>query len=157
MYDVKVYDATTEANRQLSPHFQVYEFACKDGSRPVFISQTLVDILENIRVHFGAPLHINSAYRTVAYNAKQKGSSPKSQHCNGLAADIWVEGHTPAEVYAYAERSTPTPKPCWVTTAAWGFTTRSFTSTSGRTRAAGTTAQHKRGRAHRWTASLQPF
>ena len=103
MYDVKVYDATTEANRQLSPHFQVHEFACKDGSRPVFISQTLVDILENIRVHFGAPLHINSAYRTVAYNAKQKGSSPKSQHCNGLAADIWVEGHTPAEVYAYAE------------------------------------------------------
>ena len=103
MYDVKVYDATTEANRQLSAHIQVHEFACKDGSRPVFISQTLVDILENIRVHFGAPLHINSAYRTVAYNAKQKGSSPKSQHCNGLAADIWVEGHTPAEVYAYAE------------------------------------------------------
>ena len=103
MYDVKVYDLTTEANRQLSPHFQVYEFACTDGSRPVFVSQTLVDILENIRVHFGQPLHINSGYRTVSYNAQTEGSSPKSQHCNGLAADIWVEGHTPAEVYAYAE------------------------------------------------------
>ena len=104
MYDVKVYDATTEANRQLSPHFQVHEFACKDGSRVVFISQTLVDILENIRVHFGAPLHINSAYRTVAYNAKQKGSSPKSQHCNGLAADIKVAGVNPAAVADYAEQ-----------------------------------------------------
>lgn len=104
MYDVKVYDMNTEANRQLSPHIQVYEFACTDGSRPVFASQTLVDILENIRVHFGAPLHINSGYRTVSYNAQTKGSSPKSQHCNGLAADIWVEGHTPAEVYAYADK-----------------------------------------------------
>lgn len=102
MYDVKVYDMNTEANRQLSPHFQVYEFACTDGSRPVFVSQTLVDILENIRVHFGAPLHINSGYRTVSYNASVEGSSPKSQHLYGLAADIWVEGHTPAQVYAYA-------------------------------------------------------
>lgn len=103
MYDVKVYDMTTEANRQLSPHIQVYEFACTDGSRWVFVSQTLVDFLENIRVHFGAPLYINSGYRTVSYNASVKDSSPKSQHCSGLAADILVEGHTPAEVYAYAE------------------------------------------------------
>ena len=111
MYDVKVYDATTEANRQLSAHIQVHEFACKDGSRPVFNSPTLVGILENIRVHFGAPLHINSGYRTVAYNAKQKGSSPKSQHCNGLAADIWVEGHTPAEVRGLRLRRNPAGQP----------------------------------------------
>ena len=58
MYDVKVYDMNTEANRQLSPHLQVHEFACTDGSSPVFLSQTLVDILENIRVHFGQPLHL---------------------------------------------------------------------------------------------------
>ena len=104
MYDVKVYDRTIEANRQLSAHIQVHEVACNDGSRPVFISQALIDILENIRVHFGRPLHIDSGYRTVAYNAKIKNSSPKSQHCNGLAADIKVEGHTPTEVYAYADQ-----------------------------------------------------
>lgn len=103
MYDVKVYDMNTEANRQLSPHLQVHEFACTDGSSPVFLSQTLVDILENIRVHFGQPLHINSGYRTVSYNNSVKNSSKKSQHMNGLAADVWVEGHTPVEVYAYAE------------------------------------------------------
>lgn len=102
MYDVKVYDMATEANRQLSTHFQLHEFACTDGSKPVFLSQALVDILEAIRVHFGRPVKITSGYRTVSYNAGLKNSSKKSQHCNGLAADIKVEGHTPKEVYDYA-------------------------------------------------------
>ena len=102
MYDVKVYDMATEANRQLSTHFQLHEFACTDGSKPVFLSQALVNILEAIRVHFGRPVTITSGYRTVSYNAGLKNSSKKSQHCNGLAADIKVEGHTPLEVYNYA-------------------------------------------------------
>ena len=101
MYNVKVYDCVTEGNKHITPHFQVKEFACSDGSRVVFISDDLVNLLENIRVHYGKPLHITSGYRTVAYNAKQKGSSPKSQHCNGLAADIWVEGVSIKALYDY--------------------------------------------------------
>ena len=101
MYNVKVYDRVTEGNKHITPHFQVKEFACSDGSRVVFISDDLVNLLENIRVHYGKPLHITSGYRTVAYNAKQKGSSPKSQHCNGLAADIWVEGVSIKALYDY--------------------------------------------------------
>ncbi len=102
MYDVKVYSLKAEGSRQITEHFRVYEFACTDGSDPVFISQTLVELLENIRVHFGRPVTITSGYRTVSYNASLKNSSKKSQHCNGLAADIKVEGHTPKEVYDYA-------------------------------------------------------
>lgn len=102
MYDVKVYSLKAEGSRQITEHFRVYEFACTDGSAPVFISQTLVELLENIRVHFGRPVTITSGYRTVSYNASLKNSSKKSQHCNGLAADIKVEGHTPKEVYDYA-------------------------------------------------------
>ena len=102
MYDVKVYSLKAEGSRQITDHFRVYEFACKDGSDPVFISQPLAELLENIRVHFGKPVHINSGYRTVSFNASLKNSSKKSQHCNGLAADIRVEGHTPVEVYNYA-------------------------------------------------------
>ena len=104
MYDVKVYSLKAEGSRQITDHFRVYEFACKDGSDVVFVSQALADILENIRVHFGKPVHINSGYRTVSYNKTVDGSSSTSQHCNGLAADIRVEGHTPAEVYAYADK-----------------------------------------------------
>ena len=80
------------------------EFACNDGSDPVFISQALADILENIRVHFGKPVHINSGYRTVSYNKTVSGSSSTSQHCNGLAADIRVEGVSPDRVADYAEQ-----------------------------------------------------
>lgn len=101
MYDVKVYSLKAEGSRQITDHFRVYEFACSDGSDVVFVSQALADILENIRMHFGKPVHINSGYRTVSYNASIKNSSKKSQHCNGLAADIKVEGHTPLEVYDY--------------------------------------------------------
>lgn len=102
MYDVKVYSLASEGAKQIAPHFKVREFACSDGSDVVFVSTSLVDILEAIRVHFGRPVTITSGYRTVSYNASLKNSSKKSQHCNGLAADIQVEGHTPLEVYNYA-------------------------------------------------------
>ena len=101
MYDVKVYSLSAEGAKQITPHFKVREFACSDGSDVVFVATSLVDILEAIRVHFGRPVTITSGYRTVSYNAGLKNSSKKSQHCNGLAADIKVEGHTPKEVYDY--------------------------------------------------------
>ena len=101
MYDVKVYSLAAEGAKQITPHFKVREFACSDGSDVVFVAPSLVDILEAIRVHFGCPVTITSGYRTVSYNADLKNSSKKSQHCNGLAADIQVEGHTPLEVYNY--------------------------------------------------------
>lgn len=104
MYDVKVYSLKAEGSRQITDHFRVYEFACSDGSDVVFVSQALADILENIRVHFGKPVHINSGYRTVSYNASLKNSSKKSQHCNGLAADIRVEGVSPDRVADYADQ-----------------------------------------------------
>ena len=101
MYDVKVYSLAAEGAKQITPHFKVREFACSDGSDVVFVAPSLVDILEAIRVHFGRPVTVTSGYRTVSYNAGLKNSSKKSQHCNGLAADIQVEGHTPLEVYNY--------------------------------------------------------
>ena len=103
MYDVKVYSLATEGEVKLSEHFRVREFACKDGSDPVFVSESLVDILEAIRLHYGAPVHINSAYRTPQHNASE-GGAKTSQHTYGLAADIRVDGHTPAEVYALADQ-----------------------------------------------------
>ena len=98
MYDVKVYSMAAEGAKQIAPHFKVREFVCTDGSDPVFISTALVEILENIRQHFGQPVHIHSGYRTVSYNASLTGSSYKRQHCNGLAADLHVDGQSDQEV-----------------------------------------------------------
>ena len=107
MYDVKVYSLKAEGSRQITEHFRVYEFACSDGSDVVFVSQALVEILENIRVHFGAAVTVTSGYRTVSYNATVENSSKTSQHCNGLAADIQVAGVSPAAVADYAGQLLP--------------------------------------------------
>lgn len=102
MQEVRVYSLASEGNVQITPHFKVREFRCKDGSDVVFVSLRLAELLEQIRVHFGAAVTINSAYRTPNHNAKVGGTS-RSQHLYGLAADIEVKGHSPAEVADYAE------------------------------------------------------
>lgn len=99
---VNVYSKTQDGNKNLSTNFKVKEFACKDGSDPVFISQELVEVLQKIRTHFGKPVTINSAYRTATHN-KKEGGATYSQHLYGTAADIVVSGVKPKEVARYAE------------------------------------------------------
>lgn len=88
------------------PNFKVKEFACKDGSDPVFIAPELVKILQKVRNHFGKPVSINSGYRTPAYN-KKVGGATYSQHQYGTAADIVVSGVAPKKVAAYVETLMP--------------------------------------------------
>ena len=62
------YSMKKDWNKKVSAHFSVYEFACSDKSDTVLVDSHLIEVLEQIRVHFGAPVHINSGYRTPAYN-----------------------------------------------------------------------------------------
>ena len=58
----------------------------------------LADFLEQVKVVLGnKPIMINSAFRSAEVN-KAVGSSDKSQHRRGCAADIRVPGMTPDEV-----------------------------------------------------------
>jgi hypothetical protein len=58
----------------------------------------LADFLEQVKVVLGGkPIMINSAFRSAEVN-KAVGSSDKSQHRRGCAADIRVPGMTPDEV-----------------------------------------------------------
>ncbi len=99
---VRVYSKAKDGNKKITENFRVREFACSDGSDPIFISHTLVEVLQKIRDHFGAPVTINSAYRTPAKN-KAVGGAAYSQHLYGTAADITVKGVKPADVATYAE------------------------------------------------------
>ena len=103
---VKTYSVKKDGSTYLSKNFKVSEFKCNDGSDTVLISDKLVDLLQNIRNHFGAAVTINSAYRTESYN-KKIGGATKSQHVNGTAADIVVKGATPLEVAQYVEHIMP--------------------------------------------------
>ena len=103
---VNVYSKAKEGNVKLSKNFTVKEFACSDGTDTVFISLTLVNLLQKIRNHFGKAVIINSAYRTEAHN-KSIGGATYSQHKYGLAADIHINGVTPKEIAAYVETLMP--------------------------------------------------
>ena len=99
---LKAYSKKKDGNKKLSANFRVREFACSDGSDPVFIDTELVKILQKIRNHFGKSVTITSAYRTPGKN-KAVGGTTYSQHLYGTAADIKVKGVTPKKVAAYAE------------------------------------------------------
>lgn len=93
---------------QLTRNFHRSEFACKCKARRVdrgpswchgesWPHRGLVERLQQLREHFGAPIAINSGCRCPAYNA-HIGGAPMSQHKRGTAADIVVRGVAPSEV-----------------------------------------------------------
>ena len=74
----------------INKYFSESEFDCKCGKceRPKNVpSDELIEILTEIREHYGKPLIINSGYRCPALN-KAVGGTTKSQHISGEAADI---------------------------------------------------------------------
>lgn len=103
---IKAYSKAKDGNKKLSANFKVREFACTDGSDPIFIDSELVNVLQKIRAHFGKSVTITSAYRTPGKN-KAVGGQTYSQHLYGRAADIKVKGVSPQKVVAYAEKLLP--------------------------------------------------
>ena len=105
-YETMAFSYATDSSIRLSEHFTVYEFRCKDNTDPIFVSLTLVNVLEHIRQHFNKPVYINSAYRNPAYNA-MIGGAKRSMHMYGMAADIHINGVTPKQIAEFAETIFP--------------------------------------------------
>lgn len=103
---IKAYSKAKDGNKKVSTNFRVKEFACSDGSDPIFIDTNLVNILQKIRTHFGKTVTITSAYRTPTKN-KAVGGTTYSQHLYGKAADIKVKGVSPKTVAAYTNKLMP--------------------------------------------------
>jgi len=86
---------------KLTAHFSKDEFDCTDGSEMTFeVLNNVIEVannLEVLRAHFGAPITINSAYRSPVYN-RSVGGAVNSQHLGGKAADVVIDGVTPDEV-----------------------------------------------------------
>ena len=89
---------------RLSPHFKEAEFACRHcGKLDKYPPQKLLDFLEDIRTHFGAPININSGYRCPVHN-KDVGGATQSRHMVGDAADFHSKGASPAELFRYSDK-----------------------------------------------------
>ena len=89
---------------QLSTNFKSTEFDCngKGCCSKTLIDEKLIEYLQAIRDHFGKPVKISSSYRCEIHNPKV-GGVKSSLHLKGMAADITIEGVSPAEVAKYAE------------------------------------------------------
>ena len=99
---VKTYSNKKDGATQITPHFKVSEFACKDGTDKILIDVDGVKKLELMRIWAGASIRINSGYRTAEYN-KRAGGSPTSKHVQGRAWDIIITGKTPAQGAKFAQ------------------------------------------------------
>ena len=84
---VKTYSLKKDGQKQVSEHFRVREFRCKDGSDKILISEELIAVLEKLRSKLSCSVNINSGYRTKSHN-KKVGGSVGSKHLKGMAADI---------------------------------------------------------------------
>lgn len=88
---------------QLSEHFWLDEFTNSHLAVKLGLDNTpsaehvanlralCVNLLEPVRFFVGRPIVISSGFRSPTLNAAT-GGSPTSDHCNGRAADIEVQG-----------------------------------------------------------------
>lgn len=83
---IREFSLRRDGRKQLSKNFQVYEFACKDGSDKILIDMNLIPYIQCLRDMWG-PGNINSAYRHLAYN-RSINSGDGSRHVVGRAVDI---------------------------------------------------------------------
>lgn len=94
-------------NGQLTTNFHIREFKCKDGTKvpdELFGNvKMLAQQLQILRDFIGIPIHLNSAYRTEAYN-ERIGGSPKSQHKLAKAADMVTAKYTPKQLAAIIKK-----------------------------------------------------
>lgn len=92
-----IYSLKKDGDKQITPHFKVREFACKDGSDEIIVSNELVSKLELLRMEIGRAITITSGYRSDSYN-KKVGGAYNSYHKRGMAVDIVANGYTPSRL-----------------------------------------------------------
>lgn len=92
--EIKAYVVEEQGNEQITDHFKVKEFACKDKTPIVFVDKNLANILEIARKKIDKPIIITSGYRTTRHN-QNMGGAKYSYHTRGMAADIKADGMTP--------------------------------------------------------------
>lgn len=82
------------------PSFSPREIASKREGE-IIIDEEALDKLQRLRDALGKPLILTSAYRSPAHN-KAVGGAKKSMHMQGIAFDVRMENHDPAEFEAAA-------------------------------------------------------
>lgn len=91
---------------KLTKNFNKEEFACKCGCGFDEVDMELVNVLQDVRDHFGQPVRITSACRCAEHN-KDVGGAERSKHLLGIASDIVVAKTSHRLVQDYLEGKYP--------------------------------------------------
>jgi zinc D-Ala-D-Ala carboxypeptidase len=83
------------------PNFTPEEMASHKGKGPLVIETEFMDRLQKLRLMYGRPMIINSAYRTPEYNDQVSGSGRTGAHTE-RAVDVRVYGTHAFELVAIA-------------------------------------------------------
>ena len=83
-------------------HFKKTEITCKCGCEMNNIDLKLVNVLEDIRNHFGQACVVTSGCRCATHN-KRVGGVQGSRHVSGKASDIYVKGVSANTLLAYTK------------------------------------------------------
>ncbi len=76
------------------PNFSRAELRCKCGrcdSTGAEMDPTFMDKLQQLRVRFGKPMVLSSAYRCPAHPVEARKAQP-GEHCTGKAVDVAITG-----------------------------------------------------------------
>lgn len=90
----------------ISKNFHRAEVTCKCGCGQDTIDAEVMNVVQDVRDHFNAPVTITSGNRCFVYNFKV-GGSKDSQHLLSKALDFKVRGFTSLQVLAYLETKYP--------------------------------------------------
>jgi hypothetical protein len=82
------------------PDFSPQEMACRGTGRLMIVPEAM-DKLQALRNKLGAPMIINSAYRSPEHN-RNVGGAKGSKHMEGIAFDVRMDNHDPATYIAAA-------------------------------------------------------
>lgn len=93
---------------KLSKNFDWIEFQSKDGApMPDFVKENIKKLVKNLEMiraaAGGAPMRINSGYRSPAHNVAI-GGAKDSFHMKGMAADFTIRGLSIPETVLLIER-----------------------------------------------------
>lgn len=86
LYFKRWQDVPTGENFWTWSNFAPHELACK-GTGALLINRDALDALQRLRDVMAVPLHLTSAYRSPAHNARVGGAA-NSKHMMGIAFDI---------------------------------------------------------------------
>ena len=94
---------------QFTKHIKQYEYSCRCGCDAIYIDNTLLYILQFLRLYYDKPLTITSGNRCVEHNATIPGSVSGSSHIPreytkglapyGKAVDFKIKDVNPKDIY----------------------------------------------------------